>query len=157
MGSPEWVKPFLQMTFEGAAVGNQWLTSLLYLQCISRVQPCQRGYVFSSVTHINSIHPSTNDSCKNACYHPGPDVCQLPPSFICESRPSISVQASHSLSFPSLNESLPTVTCFPLFFITQNGGRTRILTEPWNFPLATQFVPRIQTDSQTRTFNRCKL
>lgn len=51
-------------------------------------------------------------------------------------------------SFPLLNKSIPTLTHFPLFFIMKKEGRTRIITEPWNFLLTTQFVLGIPTNSQ---------
>ena len=62
--------------------------------------------------------------------------------------PPILVHASYFVSFPLLNKSIPTLTRFPLFFIMKNEGRTRIITEPWNFLLTTRFVLGIQTNSQ---------
>lgn len=69
-------------------------------------------------------------------------------AFIYDSMPPILVHASYFVSFPLLNKSIPTLTHVPLFFIMKNEGRTRIVTEPWNFLFTIQFVLRIQTHSQ---------
>lgn len=62
--------------------------------------------------------------------------------------PPILVYASYFVSFPLLNKSIPTLTHFPLFFIMENEGRTRIVAEPWNFLLTIRSVLGIQTNSQ---------
>lgn len=95
---------------------------------------------------------------KNALYHSLQGICQLyqpiSPNFLVT---KVSSKIACLLfwcmpptlfQFPLLNKSITTLTYFPLFFIMKSEGRTRIITEPWNFLLATPFVLRIQTNSQ---------